>query len=412
MIKSRQELLEIAQKKLQDSRLSKGQRETLLQMLDLMVELADKDGGTEPQSAGKILSNATHHHNLLAIIQQQAAELDAFKRISLNLTSNLELQGVLDAVVTEAMQLLSDARDAHIFLYQDGQLKFGASLDSDGVRNRIFSLPRQNGMTYSVAQNKKSIVVDNLRAHTLFMNGPIEWNGSIAGIPLMTGENVVGVMNMARFSIGGFTPAEIRLLELLADQAAIAIMNARLHLAVSNQAMGDSLTGLPNRRALDARLDNEVNRSLRYGHSFGVLMMDLDGFKSINDGWGHAFGDQVLRDVGRFLSEALRASDFLARYGGDELTMIIPEATLEIARQAAEKIHERLSTFRISLPDGTKGGLGLSGGIAIYPTHARTASDVLRAADEALYHAKKHARGTFVTARGFTGELQKPKNLK
>ncbi len=188
-------------------------------------------------------------------------------------------------------------------------------------------------------------------------------------------------------------------------------MNARLHLAVSNQAMSDTLTGLPNRRALDARLDNEVNRSLRYGHPFGVLMMDLDGFKSINDTWGHVFGDRVLRDVGCFLSEALRASDFLARYGGDELTMIIPEATPEIARQAAEKIHELLSTFSMSLPDGTKCGLGLSGGIALYPTHARTASDVLRAADEALYHAKKHARGTFVTARGFTGELQKPKNL-
>ncbi len=103
MIMSRQELMEIAQKKLQDSRLASGQRETLLQMLDLMVELADKGLGTEPQSIGKILSNATHHHNLLAIIQQQAAELDALKRITRNLTSNLELQGVLDAVVSEAM---------------------------------------------------------------------------------------------------------------------------------------------------------------------------------------------------------------------------------------------------------------------------------------------------------------------
>jgi len=412
MIKSQQELLEEAHKKLQDGRLSKGQQEILLQMLDLMLEIADKDSGAEPQAAGKILANATHHHNLLAIIQQQAAELDALKRITVNLTSSLELQGVLDAVVTEAMSLINDARDTHIFLYQDGQLRFGSSLEANGERNRIFSMPRPNGMTYTVAQTKKYIVAENIRTHPIFANAPPEWNGSIIGLPLMFDENVVGVMNMARFSIGGFSTAEIRLLELLADQAAIAIMNARLHLAVSNQAMSDTLTGLPNRRALDARLDNEVNRSMRYGHPFAVLMMDLDGFKFINDTYGHGFGDQVLRDVAKHMTESLRASDFLARYGGDELTMIIPEANLETARQAAEKIHERLASLEITSPGGKTNKLGLSGGIAIYPTHARTASDMLRAADEALYYAKKHARGTFVNAKGFTGELQRPKNLK
>ncbi len=411
MIKSRQELMEAARQKLHDSRLSQGQRETLLQMLDLMVEMAGKDTST-PQAVGKILSSATHHHNLLAILQQQAAELDALKRITLNLTSNLELQGVLDAVVAEAMYLIADARDAHIFLYQDGQLKFGSSLDHQGVHNRIFSLPRPNGMTYTVAQTKTSIIVDNMRTHPLFVNAPPEWNGSIAGIPLMLGETVVGVMNMARFSPGGFTPAEVRLLELLADQAAIAIMNARLHLAVANQALSDTLTGLPNRRALDARLDNEVNRSTRYGHPFAVLMMDLDGFKPVNDTWGHVFGDHVLRELARFMSESKRASDFLARYGGDELTMLVPEADQETATQTAEKIRERLTSFQIDLPNGEKHSFGLSGGIAIYPTHARTASDLLRAADTALYHAKKHARGNFVTARGFTGVLALPDNLK
>ena len=111
------------------------------------------------------------------------------------------------------------------------------------------------------------------------------------GIPLVIGENVVGVMNMARWQVGGFNRAELRLLELLADQAALAIMNARLHEAVANQALSDSLTGLPNRRALDVRLEEDVNRSLRYGHPFAVIMMDLDGFKYINDTFGHAAGE-------------------------------------------------------------------------------------------------------------------------
>ena len=412
MIKSRQELIEAARQKLQDSRLSNEQRESLLQMLDLMVEMADKDGRGGTSSTAKLLANATHHYNLLAIIQQQAAELDALKRITLNLTSNLELQSVLDAVVTEALRLINDAENANIFLYQDGQLKFGASLDAAGVPNQLFAMPRQDGLTYTVARSKETIVIDDVRSHPLFATMPPEMNGSMAGIPLMSSDIVVGVMNMSRLVVGGFTPAEMRLLELLSDQAAIAVMNARLHLAVSNQAMSDTLTGLPNRRALDARMDNEVQRSIRYGRSFAVLMMDLDGFKSINDTWGHLFGDQVLRELSQFLNESLRASDFLARYGGDELTMILPESDVTAATQVGDKIHERLVGFEIDLPDGTRRNLGVSGGIAIYPRHGRTASDLLRAADEALYRAKKHARNMFLTARDMTGELQGPKNLK
>ncbi len=412
MIKSRQELIEAARRNLQDSRLSNEQRESLLQMLDLMVEMADKDGGGPNDSTAKLLANATHHYNLLAIIQQQAAELDALKRITLNLTSNLELQGVLDAVVTEAMRLIDDARDAQIFLYQDGQLKFGASLDSQNVRNQLFAMPRPDGMTYTVARTKQAMIVDDVSTHPLFINTPTEMQGSIAGIPLMMAEMVVGVMNMSRFSVGGFTPAELRLLGLLADQAAIAVINARLHLAVSNQAMSDTLTGLPNRRALDARIENEVQRSIRYDRSFAVLMMDLDSFKSINDTWGHVFGDQVLHELSQYMDESLRTSDFLARYGGDELTMIIPESDAEIAAEIGEKISRRMAGFEIKLPDGTRKKLGVSGGIAIYPRHGRTASDLLRAADEALYRAKKHARGSFILARDSTGELHGPRNLK
>ncbi len=412
MIKSRQELIEAARQKLQDGRLSGEQRESILQMLNLMVEMADREGGGATSSTAKLLANATHHYNLLAIIQQQAAELDALKRITLNLTSNLQLQGVLDAVVTEAMHLINDANDAHIFLYQDGQLKFGASLDAKGVRNQLFAMPRQDGLTYSVARNKQTVVIEDMHNHPLFSKTQTQMEGTITGIPLMMGEAVVGVMNMSRNSVGGFTPTEMRLLELLADQAAIAVINARLHLAVSTQAMSDTLTGLPNRRALDARMDNEVQRSVRYGRPFAVLMMDLDGFKSINDTWGHLFGDQVLYELAQFLNGNLRSTDFLARYGGDELTMILPESDITAAGQVGEKIHERLASFEVTQPDGGRRNLGVSGGIALFPRHGRTASDLLRAADEALYRAKKHARNTFLIARDMTGELQGPKNLR
>ncbi|PWH13360.1 MAG: hypothetical protein DDG60_10385 [Anaerolineae bacterium] len=407
MNQSIQALLQIAREKMSKARYTAEQREQTLRLLSLLLELAAEDERSEEtaRATAKLLSNVTRHHNLFALIQQQAAELEALKRISVNLASSLQLQAVLDRVVSEAMHLIKNPQSVHIFLYEQGVLRFGASLDAEGNRNRILSLPRPEGLTYTVARTKQTILVEEMQGHPLFKTAPPDWKGPIIGIPLKSDETVVGVMNMSLRPGRQFSPAELRLLDLLATQAAVAIVNARLHQVMSKEAMSDMLTGLPNRRALDARLENEVQRAERYGHQFAVLMMDLDGFKAINDTYGHDVGDRVLRDFARFLAEGKRSSDFLARYGGDEMTMIMPETDGNSAVQLAESIRQRMEKFQPVLPDHAKPHLGISGGIAIYPNHARTASDLLRAADEALYRAKRHARGTFLVARGVTGEL-------
>jgi len=342
---------------------------------------------------------------LLSIIRRQAAEIEALRRISLNLTAQLELPSLLQTVASEAMRLVKDARDVHIYLYEQGRLTFGATLDRQGNRNAYPLEPRPQGLSYQVIQNKESMVIEDMRHHPLFANTYKESDGSIIGIPLLAGAQVVGVMNLARPKVGGFSPAEIALLRLLADLAAVAISNARLHEAVSKQAYTDILTGLPNRRALDERLEEEVKRASRNGQPLSVAMMDLDGFKLINDTFGHAVGDAVLQQAFGSLKPFVRASDFLARYGGDELTLILPDTTLEQARVVVSKLQRRLRSLTIPLPDGSQASLSLTGGIAVMPNHARTAPDLLRAADEALYRAKRHQRGTFLTAKPGTGQL-------
>lgn len=412
MNRSNQALLQIARDKLSNARYTPEQREQTLRLLGLLLELSAEDETSEENARAmtKLFANVTRHHNLIAVIQQQAAELDAFKRISVNLTSSLQLQAVLDRVATEAMRLIKNPNGVHIFLYENGILRFGAALDSEGNRNRILSLPRPEGLTYAVARAKQAIVIDEMRGHPLFKTAPASWAGAIVGIPLKSDEAVVGVMNMSLHPKRKFSASDLRLLDLLAAQAAVAIANARLHQSMSKEAMSDMLTGLPNRRALDARLENEVNRAERYGRQFAVLMMDLDGFKAINDAYGHEAGDRVLRDFAQFLAEGKRSSDFLARYGGDEMTMIMPETDGSSAAQLAELIKQRMEKFEPTLPDGAKPHLGISGGIAIYPRHAKTASDLLRASDEALYRAKRHARGSFLLACLGTSELPPFKN--
>jgi len=128
---------------------------------------------------------------------------------------------VLDALAHEAMQLLENARAVHIFLYRNETLEFGAALQSDGSTEAI-SMPRQNGITYTVAKEGQTLIVEDIHSHPIYHNAPTDWNGSIISIPLKMNETVVGVMNLSRLTTGGFTESEQRLLALLADQAAVA----------------------------------------------------------------------------------------------------------------------------------------------------------------------------------------------
>ncbi len=402
----RLDVLKEAQRLLTEANdLTPEERDNLLKLLNLLTEAAEKYYGTE-SSLRKLAGDLISNHSLLMMLQQHTDELDTLKKLSLNLTSSLNLPTVLDAVVTEAMRLVQNAQSAHIFLYNiDGHLEFGAALYDNGTRNQPVSIPRTEGLTYTVARSGEQIVVEDMKNHPLYKDSPGEWEGSVIGIPLKFNDNVVGVMNLSKSVIGGFTSSELRLLGLLADQAAVAISNASLHQLVSVQAYTDTVTGLPNRRSLDEHLEQEVYSARRNGYTFAVIMMDLDEFKEVNDNYGHAIGDQVLRLISNYLATLLRSSDFLVRYGGDEFTLILSKTDPPAARLVMEKVLEKVKNFSFDAPNGNKIKLGLSAGIAFYPLHARTPADLLHASDDALYEAKKHNRGSYILARGFTGQL-------
>ena len=402
---SRLKILAEARKILEQEGGSHTEKESLIKLLDILTASAEKIFPDDNNRTQNIARELIDHQALLAILKQQTDELDALKKLSIHLTSSLDLPDVLDAVVSEAVRLIDNARDVNIFLYKNHRLSFGAALDADGTRDKPWAKPRSNGLTYTVARSGEMIIVENMEEHPLFQDVPANWIGSIIGIPLKVGNTVVGVMNLSRSTLGGYSASELRLLSLLSDQAAVAISNASLHQMISRQAYSDTLTGLPNRRALDERLEEEVTAARRNNYSFAVIMMDLDGFKAVNDTYGHTVGDDVLRLVFSEMGRGVRTTDFLARYGGDELTLILSQTDMSSALVVSEKITEGMKKLKFRFPDGKRLKLGISGGIALYPVHARSGPDLLRAADAALYHAKKFQRGTFEVARGMTGPL-------
>ncbi len=174
-------------------------------------------------------ASVVRNTRLLDETSTRATELEAVHRASIVLTSSLDLREVLDEIIKSAFSLLSGARNAHIFLYEHEQLVFGAARFADGKSGRQFSEPRPDGLTYTVARSGEMIVVPDMRAHPLYANAPETWSGAIIGLPLKVGERVLGVMNIAYRQPRAFPEAELRVLGLLGDQAAVAIANAQLH---------------------------------------------------------------------------------------------------------------------------------------------------------------------------------------
>ncbi|MFL7870887.1 MAG: GAF domain-containing protein, partial [Anaerolineales bacterium] len=161
--------------------------------------------------------------------QQRANELEALRQASLTLIASLDLETVLYAILESALGLMDNALDAHVFLYDGSKVTFAAALWADGSRGSPWKEVREQGLTYTVARSGEMIVVPDIDQHALFQNAPSVWKGAIIGLPLKIRKRVVGVMNIAFHVPQAFDPGELRVLNLLADQAALAIENARLH---------------------------------------------------------------------------------------------------------------------------------------------------------------------------------------
>jgi diguanylate cyclase (GGDEF)-like protein len=190
---------------------------------------------------------------------------------------------------------------------------------------------------------------------------------------------------------------EVATARLFAERASDVLHNADLYAQATEQSLTDELTSLPNRRALDRQMGQESARSFRSGRPFTLIMMDLDGFKSINDNFGHPIGDSVLQQVATALRRAVRATDFIARYGGDEFAVILPETDMDAARLVAEKLRQSLATCDLRMPNTTQRYISASMGLAVFPHDTSVPEKLIEIADKRLYQAKHTRWGTIIT---------------
>jgi len=184
----------------------------------------------------------------------------------------------------------------------------------------------------------------------------------------------------------------------IAERAALAISNLKLREELRLQSILDPLTGLFNRRYFEKTLEREVSRAKRHERPVCVFMLDVDYLKGYNDQFGHAAGDALLHEIGYFLKKHVRGEDVACRYGGDEFTIVLPDASLSNAQQRAEELCAGIKDQNIPFQDKRLQGSSVSIGVACFPMHGMSAGNILKAADTALYAAKEAGRNCVRTA--------------
>jgi diguanylate cyclase (GGDEF)-like protein/PAS domain S-box-containing protein len=189
-----------------------------------------------------------------------------------------------------------------------------------------------------------------------------------------------------------------QLAQTVADSIALALANLKLRETLRNQSIRDPLTGLFNRRYMEETLERELRRVTRLQRSLGIIMLDVDHFKRFNDTFGHDAGDALLRELSSFLKAHIRGEDVACRYGGEEFTLILPEASLEVTRDRAEHLRVDIQHLHVEHEGQPLGNVTLSFGVALFPAHGPTREAVLQAADAALYRAKREGRDRVIVA--------------
>ncbi len=211
---------------------------------------------------------------------------------------------------------------------------------------------------------------------------------TMASVPLIADDELIGAVTIYAQELEAYGEEHIRLLETISRIAADAIGKSLKHDEATTHALTDPMTGLPNARSLQRQFEKEVARANRGGSSFQVLMLDLDGFKGVNDTYGHKAGDEMLREISKVIREQLREYDFLARYGGDEFVALIPETEPGAVIDLCDRIEKAVCAFQLPVGEGKTASVGVSLGASGYPEEGETFDQMIVVADKVMYERK------------------------
>jgi diguanylate cyclase (GGDEF)-like protein len=258
-------------------------------------------------------------------------------------------------------------------------------------------LPVGEGIAGWVAEKGRPVIVNDVKRDKRFLSEAFVHEvfdtASLMCTPVQGRDSLLGVVEMINKKGGrDFTEVDLSFMTKISEHLALAINQVSLHQKMVELAITDDLTKLFNTRYLERTLDMEVSRCDRYNTSLSLIFMDVDYFKNVNDRYGHIIGSKLLVEVGQLLLTKLRAVDIVARYGGDEFVIVLPQTNLKYATQIAERMRKTIAETTFLKEQGYNIKVTASFGLAAYPEKAQSKEELLKLADEAMYRVKYHTR--------------------
>ena len=330
-------------------------------------------------------------------------QLKALNKLSASFTSELNLEKTINS-------LQNALRDLFVYDYSYILLANGEKLTPFSIENYqgkpieqemmgSFNMMLGEGLSGRVALLKKAQIVDSDADLYQLSNEPdfTRNNKSLLSVPMVWHNQAIGVITLGSADDYNFSKKDLTIAKILASQAAVAIQNAATYKKTEEKNLLDELTGVYNFRAFNDLLNEKVFETELKDENLGLLFIDLDHFKKVNDKYGHHAGNEVLKQISKILKKMTRQEDIIARYGGEEFLVIIPNSDVERTKIIAERIRLAIEETPINVkgtllsPDEVAVRVTASIGLAVYPESADSAQDLIRNADRAMYIGSKQA---------------------
>jgi diguanylate cyclase (GGDEF)-like protein len=347
-------------------------------------------------AAGQV-SVAVENARLFAEEQRRSRQLAFLNNISRTAISSDDPVHMLGQIVGEIQKNFSfDHIGIGLLDYgtKEIEIKAEAGATAHAMGRRI---PLGVGILGRVARTgERALVQNGLEGQ---IGAILPESRSVLCIPITYGETLLGALNIESRNESAFFPQDVLILNTLADLLATALHNAFVFQKLQQQSITDGLTGIKTRRFFWEALSAEWKRASRSGRPFSVVLIDLDKFKEVNDTLGHFEGDLVLARVGRLLEQKSRQSNVVARYGGDEFIILMPETGPEQAQVLAERLRQWIATDAMLSEHHITGSFG----VASFPMHGFSIEDIIRVADAGMYVSKRSGGNRVSAAEEFAG---------
>jgi diguanylate cyclase (GGDEF)-like protein len=342
-----------------------------------------------------VIQNARLHEET----ERRAERMSVLNEVAQAVGSTIELDQLLELIYQQLSRVIP-TDTYYVALYDPSEEVLDVRiLIDEGQRFPSKKLPVGQGLSSLVIRERRPLLVrhvseelDSLPVKPVYM-GHEKMSESWLGVPMVVGEHFMGLLAVASYQLHAFDEEDLALLSSVAQQAALALDNARHHAEVEEQARRDSLTGVYNHNHFLIRLNEEVERARETGSSVSLIMLDIDYFKEYNDTYGHVVGDEVLRLTVQAIQAHVKKTDVVGRWGGEEFGIVLRGATTAQAKRVAQRIRCTLAELELvndeghPIPKPT-----VSQGIANFPEHVSDANRLVQLADQALYRAKSAGR--------------------